>query len=532
MDFACAAGNAARTAAGIFGNTFRGHDFPQRANSPGHMCEGKRHNERSRMRILLFSEELIAPSIASIYNCFIPAYLFSGYTAPCRCAGVLRQIWFPRDKNSFCKGLHMEWIEKYITAGHFAHIADSLDEGLFFIDADARILKTNTAFRKALGYEENEITTMYFPDIAAQKQRVSGPAQESSSDITSPKLRCFDCAEKQPVPLHFIDKRSGLVPVALRTIIFRNQEMPHVHGVGIAAWTGAFEARRIWEQQPLLESKQFLENVFSTAHDGIFVIDAFSHYVMVNDAFCEMTGYNRDELIGQNKPPVLPDAAGDVTVEQVIQPIDMHDNFIRFETVWKRKDGIIFPVDVCFTMLENAATWEYNGLVGTVRDITMRKRMEEDLLRSRDELERKVKERTESLEETNVALRVLLNKRDEDKKSLEDNMLHNVTELIMPYLEKLKAGKPDERQKVYLEIIEKNLNDLVAPLLQSDHYLFLTPTEIQVTNLIRQGKSTKEISDILNICGKTVAFHRDSIRKKLGLKKSKVSLRDHLTSTK
>jgi PAS domain S-box-containing protein len=437
----------------------------------------------------------------------------------------------------------MEWIEKYIIAGHFAHISDCLEEGLFFIDADARILKTNAAFRKALGYEEHEMTNLSLPDITVPLEFLSGHVNESGSDTPSCKPGCFGVAEKQPLPLHFIDRQGGLVPATLRTIIFSDQATAYVHGVGIAAWLkpgaheagsgdGAFEARRTGEHdQPLLESHQFLMNVISTTHDGIFVIDAFRRYVMVNDAFCEMTGYGRDELIGRQTPPVLPDAAGDLTVEQVMQPIDMRDNFIRYETVWKRKGGRIFPVDICFTMLENASTWEYTGLVGTVRDITIRKQMEQDLRRSRDELEHKVKERTESLEETNVALRVLLNKRDEDKKILEESMLHNVTELIMPYLEKLRAGKPDERQRVYLDIIEKNLNDLVAPLLQSDRYLLFTPTEIQVTNLIRQGKSTKEISDILNICQKTVAFHRDSIRKKLGLKKSKVSLRDHLTAT-
>jgi len=437
----------------------------------------------------------------------------------------------------------MEWIEKNLTLGQFALLPDCLEEGLFFIGPDARILKTNAAFRKALGYEESEITTLSFPDIAAHVDPAATPAQESRSDAASCNHGFFDFAENQPLPLHFTDKQGSRVPATLRTIIFKNQKTSNVHGVGIAAWseTGtrdpgsvneAATARRIWGLDPLLESKQFLENVFSTTHDGIFVIDAFSRYVLVNDAFCEMTGYDREELSGQNMPPVLPDGAGDVTVEQVLLPQEMRKNFVRFETVWKRKDGLIFPVDICFTLLENPATWEYTGLVGTVRDITMRKNLEQELHRSHDELERKVKERTESLEETNTAMQVLLNKRDEDKKFLEESMLHNITGLILPYLEKLKACRPDERQKVYLDIIEKNLNDLVAPLLKSDRYLFFTPTELQVTSLIRQGKSTKEIADILTISDKTVAVHRNSIRKKLGLKKSRVSLRDHLITAK
>jgi DNA-binding CsgD family transcriptional regulator len=158
--------------------------------------------------------------------------------------------------------------------------------------------------------------------------------------------------------------------------------------------------------------------------------------------------------------------------------------------------------------------------------------MEEDLRRSHEDLERKVRERTESLAEINAALRVLLNKRDEDKKALEDSMLQNVNGLIMPYLEKLKACRLDVRQKIYVDIMEKNFNDLIAPFLKSEFNLLFTPMEIQVANLVRQGKSTKEISAILSICEKTVSFHRDKIRNKIGLKKSKVSLRSHFASGK
>jgi len=110
--------------------------------------------------------------------------------------------------------------------------------------------------------------------------------------------------------------------------------------------------------------------------------------------------------------------------------------------------------------------------------------------------------------------------------------LLNVREMIEPYLEKLKKTKLDDMQKTYLGIIESNLNDIISPFVcgVSINLLNLTPTELQVANLVKQGKTTKEIASILNLSAKTIEFHRDNIRKKLGIKNRKINLRTHLLS--
>ena len=149
-----------------------------------------------------------------------------------------------------------------------------------------------------------------------------------------------------------------------------------------------------------------------------------------------------------------------------------------------------------------------------------------------NEKTRELQDKNQNLQELNTALKVLLNIRDEDKKELEKNVLLNVKEMIEPYLSRLKKTKLDDAQKTYLGIIESNLNDIISPFVcgVSINLLNFTPTELQVANLVKQGKTTKEIASILNLSAKTIEFHRDNIRKKLGIKNRKINLRTHLLS--
>jgi DNA-binding NarL/FixJ family response regulator len=165
--------------------------------------------------------------------------------------------------------------------------------------------------------------------------------------------------------------------------------------------------------------------------------------------------------------------------------------------------------------------------------------MEQKLQEAHDMLEQRVEERTqelrlksESLEEMNTALKVLLKKREEDKNELEEKVIYNVKEMVQPFMEKLGRTRLDERQRVFLEILESNLNDIVSPFAKklSTRYLNLTPSEIQIANLVKHGKTTKEIADLLSLSTRTIESHRDSIRKKLGIKNQKANLRTHLMS--
>ncbi|MFW6147209.1 MAG: response regulator transcription factor [Thermodesulfobacteriota bacterium] len=169
-----------------------------------------------------------------------------------------------------------------------------------------------------------------------------------------------------------------------------------------------------------------------------------------------------------------------------------------------------------------------NAIAERLGHIIEHKWAEQELERRDKELEDKNK----SLEELNIALKVLLGQREEDKVILEQRILLNMQELILPYLKKLKDSGLDEKQKIFADILEARINDIISPFLHSLTVVYknLSPKEIQVADLVKQGKTTKEIAELLNASPRAVEFHRHNLRKKLGLRNEKANLRSHLLS--
>jgi DNA-binding CsgD family transcriptional regulator len=167
-------------------------------------------------------------------------------------------------------------------------------------------------------------------------------------------------------------------------------------------------------------------------------------------------------------------------------------------------------------------------VVVTHEDITALKLTEEALNQSRESLT----EQKQSLEEANIALKVLLKQREEDKLELEKKVLSNVKDLVLPYVEKLKNSRLKPPEKTLVEIIDTHLNDIISPLLQrlSNAKILLTPQEIQVAALVKDGKTSKEIANILNVSETTVNFHRKNLREKFGLTNKQTNLRSYLLS--
>jgi DNA-binding CsgD family transcriptional regulator len=96
----------------------------------------------------------------------------------------------------------------------------------------------------------------------------------------------------------------------------------------------------------------------------------------------------------------------------------------------------------------------------------------------------------------------------------------------------MKKSGLNERQETYRYIVESLLKEITSPFLRklTSQDLTLTPTEIQVANLVKEGKTTKEVAELLNSSTRAVEFHRENLRAKIGLKNKKINLRSYLLS--
>jgi PAS domain S-box-containing protein len=167
-------------------------------------------------------------------------------------------------------------------------------------------------------------------------------------------------------------------------------------------------------------------------------------------------------------------------------------------------------------------------LVQITRNVTQQKLAEKGV----KERENELKLKAASLADLNTALRVLLEQKDNDRADIEEKVMLNMRELVIPFIEKLKKTSLTSKQAAYVQVLESNLNDVISPFSRtlSSKFLSLTPTEIQIAGMVREGKMSQEIADVLNLSKRTVESHRAGIRKKLGLKNKKANLRSHLLS--
>jgi len=274
-------------------------------------------------------------------------------------------------------------------------------------------------------------------------------------------------------------------------------------------------------EKTLRESEERYRSLFKNNHSVMLLVDPESADIVdANPAAVSFYGWSFEALTGKKISDI-----NTLSNEQVFQKMGKAKTEQRRVFYFQHllANGEIRDVEVF------SGPIKVHGrelLYSIIHDITERKQVELALLERGKELENK----THELQEVNAALKVLLKHRAEDKKELEEKVIANVKKLVFPYIEKLNNSRLNDRQMVYLNIIKSNLEDIIAPFL---HQLFskfsdLTPSEIQVAGLVRDGKTTKEIAELLNSSAGAINFHRNNIRAKLGLRNTKTNLRSFL----
>jgi len=281
----------------------------------------------------------------------------------------------------------------------------------------------------------------------------------------------------------------------------------------------------------------YLDTILFNMPAGVAILEGPEfRYSKINQTLANINGLSVEDHIGRPLEEVLPEAAKNIVP--------------RLRKVWKsKKTSPQFEFSTILPKNPNQMKWfmdsffPINGNDGKIKavgvvvlDITNRKKTESALEESHDLLEQRIKDRTtelrkseQDLKNKNIVLKELLIQIESEKKQIKDDIMSNVENFIMPSVEKLRLKGGSKKQ---IDQHRKTIEDLTSSFGRkiADNRKKLSPREMEVCNMVKNGLANKEIADLLNIAVHTIEAHRRMIRKKLGLANKDINLNTHLNS--
>jgi len=119
----------------------------------------------------------------------------------------------------------------------------------------------------------------------------------------------------------------------------------------------------------------YRDAIVEAAGDGVYALSPDNRYTAVNDTLLSMTGYERDELLGEPPTKLLSPAAVERGRELVAELVAAEASVRTYEATVYAKDGDRIPCEINLSLLPGEGDDDI-GVVGTVRDVTERKEME------------------------------------------------------------------------------------------------------------------------------------------------------------
>jgi len=387
--------------------------------------------------------------------------------------------------------------------------------GIQLTDWKGKIIFSNPAHHAMHGYADGELIGKYIWDLIADDQ-----------SKTRTKNYYTNLIKNKPSPKDYynkgITKDGRLIDVQINWDYVRNASgkvdgiISIVHDI----------TERKWLEEGLRTSEKHLKSLLDSA-TGFAVYrlayDEKSSYKLtvnfVSPSIKDILGVEQEDFTSETFFNHIhqEDLARVEEANQMAFETNRFDVICRYNNIQKNKWVWIHAISTGVRNAEGLVT-HVNGIM---IDIT-----------AKQEAEEKLKNKAQNLEEVNTALNVLLKKRENDKTNLEERFLDNITQMVLPYLDKIDSVNRDISLKVLIDILRENLSEVTSSLPHnlSSKCFNLSPTEIQVANFIKHGKNTKEIASILNISPKTVKNYRQKIREKIGIANKKINLQSRLSS--
>jgi PAS domain-containing protein/DNA-binding CsgD family transcriptional regulator len=265
----------------------------------------------------------------------------------------------------------------------------------------------------------------------------------------------------------------------------------------------------------LAEMSRFMED----GAVGIFLKNRENRYIWLNKRFAKMVGFEAEELLGKRVEELINDP-------QLMAALREED-----ETVYRTGRPLMNlvkqpqPPEGIFVRLDKIPLIGKSGTITGILGLALK-------IDPPEPAADRLGEVTRRLAETETALRVVLEHQKTTAPATQTDAGERIKRLVLPYLESLKQSPMTPDQQEFVQLIDDNLKRFYEPMaanLSNVEYK-LSPTEVKVARLVRDGKTNKEIANLLNLSVSTILTHRHHLRKKLGIRNKKVNLRTLLQS--
>lgn len=240
-------------------------------------------------------------------------------------------------------------------------LLDAATDSIFLHDLYGNFIYVNDRACKARGYTKQELLAMNLQQLDSQDY----------IPLIKPRLR--ELTEKGEIIIEsaHICKNGTVMPVEIHARLIEYQGRQLVLSI----------IRDITERK---RSEEKYKTILRTATSGFWLVDTQGRLLDVNNAYCDIIGYSRDELLQMN----IQDLEVIEDTEETTRHIEriIKAGWDRFETRHRRKDGRLIDVEVSV----NYISLEDGRFVGFLRDITEQKHLERALAESVSMERRKV----------------------------------------------------------------------------------------------------------------------------------------------
>ena len=409
---------------------------------------------------------------------------------------------------------------------NFRTLAENANDGIILIGTEGNVMYANRCIAETSGYTLDELLTFGFEKLTDPSER------EILEDRLRRRLKGEDVSQNYETIL--ITKSGRAVPIEVTGAKTIWQDVP----------AGLIIIRDISLRKQMEKSLQISEANFraiaENAKDGILLVAGEGVNVYVNKQFAQISGYTVSELLKMGFKDLVPANERKKITKRYFNRIAGKKVPNQYELNIVRKDGKIVPIEVAAS---NTVWQNQNTILGIYRDISERKKVEEEQEKARAELEHLVDERTlelvgaaeelklkhNELLDTNKALTALARNIDRKCDDAENKITKTLRSRMLPLLEDFQKNASFKKYRAKIDKLTLSLYELTPGLIKDgDIILSLSSRELRIATMIKNGLTSAEIANVQHISLGTVKSHRRNIRRKLKLNNSRINLASYL----